>query len=130
MRTVLKVVAAAGLLGMTACASSGQHTGGPSYDENLITAAELLASPATNLRDYIQLHRPRWLERNYSAAMSSSRVQSLVVYLDNQRYGGPDALASMSTRGVEEVRYFSPSEAQARFGLGTLNGVIQVVTSK
>ncbi len=129
MRHVREIATVAALAAAAACASTGQRPGEPRRDENLITAEELRAVPPTNLSEYIQSHRPRWLERNYAPVLTAARVQGVVVYVDNQEYGGADVLRTMSTRGVREVRYYSPSEAQARFGPGYINGVIQVVTS-
>jgi hypothetical protein len=111
--------------------SSAMQQGAPSPrsgDESLITSEELRAATETNLFEFVQLHRHRWLERNFSAAMRPERVTSLAVFVDNQPYGGPDALRQIALTGVGEVRYYRPSEAQARFGVGYLNGVIQVIS--
>ncbi len=121
--------AALGLVLLSACA--GGPPGGsttPSRNENVITAEELKDATATNLYDFIRSRRPRWLERNYSAVLRSDRVTTVVVFLDNQEFGGPDQLRQLPVSSAGEIRYFSPSEAQGRFGLGYINGVIQVVS--
>ncbi len=112
-----------------ACASTGQRPGAAGRDENLITTAELQSVPPTNLSDYIQRHRPRWLQRNYSSVFNANRIQGVVIFMDNQEFGGPDALRTISTTSVREVRYYSPSEAEGRFGPGYINGVIQLVSA-
>jgi len=113
-----------------ACASTGQRPGdtGGGGDENRITHAELQAAPAGTLADYVRAHRPRWLERNYSAVFNDNRVQTVVVFMDNQMFGGPETLATLTTRSAYELRYYTPSEAQAQFGPGYINGVIQIIT--
>jgi hypothetical protein len=120
---------AAGLsfLLLTAC-SSAMQGGGPAADESVITEQDLREATAANLFDYIRSRRPRWLERNYSAVMRPERVTTVMVFMDNQEFGGPDALRQIPLTVAVEVRYFGPSESQARFGVGYLNGVIQVLS--
>jgi len=117
-------VAAAG-----ACASTGQRAGTASGgDQSVITSEELRQSTTSNLLEYIRARRPRWLERNYAAVLRPERVSTVAVFLDNQPFGGPDALSQFPLSSAEEVRYFTPSDAQMRFGPGYLNGVIQIVS--
>ena len=115
------------LLAAAACASAGQHPGSSS-DENVITSEELRAAPVTDLGSYIRSHRPRWLQRNYQLSFNETQIQNVVVFLDDIQHGGPDALATFSTNAAQEVRYYTPSEAEARFGVGNGNGVIQIVS--
>ncbi len=122
-------VAALGVALLAACgpAQRGGARTAP-RSENVITSEELKDATSTNLFDFIRSQRPRWLERNYSAALRPERVETVAVFLDNQEFGGPDALRQLSPSSAAEVRYYGPSEAQARFGPGYLNGVIQVVS--
>ncbi len=123
------VLAAVVILAAGACASTGQRPGEAARDESLITAAELQSIPPMNLSDFIQRYRPRWLQRNYASVFHAGRMQGVVVFMDNQEFGGPDALRTVSTTSVREVRYYSPSEAEGRFGPGYINGVIQLVSA-
>jgi hypothetical protein len=115
---------------LLAACSSAMQQGAPARSSNssVITAEELRASNAGNLYDYVRAQRPRWLERNYSAVMRPQRVQEIVVFLDNQEFGGPTSLQQFPVTSAAELRYYGPSEAQARFGPGYINGVIQVIT--
>jgi hypothetical protein len=111
------------------CASTGQSAGRSSGgDESRISSEELRQSTALNLLELIRARRPRWLERNYAAVMRPERVTSVAVFLDNQVFGGPDALSQFPLSAAQEVRYFSPSDAQMRFGPGYINGVIQIIS--
>jgi hypothetical protein len=111
------------------CASTGQRAGTSSgRDESVITAEELRTSSALNVLELIRSRRPRWLERNYSAVMRPERVTTVAVFLDNQLFGGPEALSQLPVSSAQEIRYFTPSDAQMRFGPGYLNGVIQVIS--
>lgn len=118
-----------GFLLVAACGpGAGASARTPPHSETVITAEELRDATAGNLFDYIRAQRPRWLERNYSAVLRADRVSMVAVFLDNQEFGGPEALRQLPLTSAAEVRYFSPSEAQARFGPGYLNGVIQVLS--
>ncbi len=122
-------VATFAVLAAAACASAGQHPGDSGgSSENLISSEELRAAPVTDLASYIRSHRPRWLQRNYQLSFNETEVQNVVVFLDNIMHGGADALATFMTTSAQEVRYYTPSEAESRFGLGTGNGVIQIVS--
>ena len=115
------------LLLLGACSGAVQQTGRSPSSESVITAADLEGQPAGNLFDYIVSHRPRWLERAYSPALLHD-VPETAVYIDNTEYGGPEILRQVLLTSIAEVRHYSPSEAQMRFGPGHLNGVIQITT--
>jgi hypothetical protein len=60
---------------------------------------------------------------------TSSTDTDVQIYLDNQRGGNTDLLKSLAITGASSLHYFSASEAQARFGNGNLNGVIQIIST-
>lgn len=129
MRHGKSILIAMVVLAADGCASTGQRAGTASGgDQSVIASEELRQSTAPNLLEYIRARRPRWLERNYAAVLRPERVSTVAVFLDNQPFGGPDALSQFPLSSAEEVRYFSPSDAQMRFGPGYLNGVIQIVS--
>ena len=55
-------------------------------------------------------------------------AEPLVVWIDNNRAGGVDLLAQMQISNVRMVQYFTPSEAESRFGTGNSSGAIQIIT--
>jgi len=129
MRYFNGVLVAMVVLTAGGCASSGQRAGTrSSTDQSVITAEELRESTTLNLLEYIRARRPRWLERNYAAVLRPERVSTVAIFLDNQPFGGPDALSQFPLSSAQEVHYFSPSDAQMRFGPGYLNGVIQIIS--
>jgi hypothetical protein len=123
-------VATFAVLAAAACASAGQHPGDSSGggDESVITAAELRSAPQANLLSYIQSHRPRWLTRRYGLTFNDAQNHPLTVFMDNSSAGGVDMLAQLMTSSAAEVRYYSPSDAESRFGVGYISGVIQVIS--
>jgi len=49
--------------------------------------------------------------------------------VDGTRFGNIETLRQLVPGIAQAVRYYSPSEAEARFGPGHLNGAIEVFTS-
>ncbi len=112
MRHVERVLIAAAVMAAAACASGGQRPGTASGgDQSVITSDELRAATVPTLLEYIRARRPRWLERNYAAVMRPERVTTVAVFLDNQPFGGPDALSQFPVSSAQEVHYFTPSDA-------------------
>ncbi len=95
----------------------------------MLTADEIQSVSAPTLYDVIRIRRPRWLTRARPTAFRGDRQVDLVVYLDNVRFGGPDALRQITPRSVGSVHYLSPSQAEARFGQGHMNGAIVIVSA-
>lgn len=122
--TLPLVVAALVALGPAACRAF-RHA--PSPDPTRLTQAELAPYAGRSLLDAIRTLRPRWLERTYTVPQRPG-VTTITVYIDNQRAGSAAYLESMTAGSVVALRYYTPSEAQGRWGPGNLNGVIHVTT--
>lgn len=115
----------------TSCASSGGSPGGnsASHTENLISQSEIESSHQPTLFDVVRALRPSWL-RQAPATVRGGADEGVTVYLDDQRAGGVDILRQLPSTAALSLRFFSPSEAQSRFGLGNLHGVIQITSPK
>jgi hypothetical protein len=96
---------------------------------NVITADELSRIAATSLDDAVRALRPNWL-RNAPSTIRPDAEGTVVIYLDRVRLGGPESLRQINPMQVSEVRYYSPSEAELRFGPGHLHGAIEVTTAR
>jgi outer membrane receptor for ferrienterochelin and colicin len=138
------------ILAAVSCASGGTSGAAPATDRaptvspsgnaaparstaSVLIADDLQRVEAQNLADAIQRLRPEWLRRNQTRGASSAggmrtASEALVIWVDNNRAGGTEILAQMQVSNVRSVRYFTPSEAQSRFGNGNTGGAIQVVT--
>ena len=122
MRILLATLTVATL---AACASSGGRGVG---DQNLLTRADIESTDQANAYDIVRTLRPRWLQ---TRGPSSFRLQEPVrVYIDGTRMGGPRALETVPRISIEEIRYYSATEAQARWGLNHTNGAIEVITRR
>lgn len=69
-----------------------------------------------------------WLSRSRPTTFLADRTYELAVYLDEIRMGGAEVLRQFPPSAATMVRYFDPSSAQGRFGVGNLAGVIQIIT--
>lgn len=130
-RASLRAALAATLLfafGIAACAAN-RGPQGANANANLITLEEIEAAHQPDLFDVVRALRPNWL-RPYSATVQNGQDTGVSVYVDNQRVGGVEVLRDMTSTTATGLRYYSPSEAQSRFGLGNLQGVIQVTMSR
>lgn len=140
-----------------ACASAGgttgSSTGTPTVKANadLIGATEIDAGSFRDAYDIVQRLRPTWLTKSRTSSTQSlggiqvsgsaggmTGVQSgsagggLVVYLDNYRMGGPEALRDISATSISSLQYMDAATATAKLpGLGSsvISGAI-VATSR
>lgn len=112
-----------------ACASQGGPEVVTADDLNrrnatIITTAELRAANELNVYDVVAARRPHWLRKRGSVSFENEG--DIVVYLDNGRLGGPDALRQIQALTVTSVRFYDAAAANYRFGVGHHHGAIQV----
>ena len=110
------------------CASAGGSRQSSNNDA-VITLDEIESSHQPTLYDVVRALRPNWL-RTAPTAVRGDADSGISVYLDSQRAGGVDVLRQMPSTSASSLRYYGASEAQSRFGLGNLHGVIQIVSSR
>jgi hypothetical protein len=115
-----------------ACASSGGQPGRTTsrVDQYVITAEELATANASNLYDAIRQLRPQWLQSAGPTTFRADAEYQILVYMDRIRFGEPTMLRSVPVALPQSVRWLSASEAQAEFGVGNLQGAIQIVTRR
>ena len=121
----MRTVAATLLLIVTACASTGEQSS-TRYDRSVLTQEEIESVSASNALDVVRQLRPTWLR--VRGSKSIGQVTEVSVYLDGMRLGGPDTLSGVRTATIEEMRYLTAREAQARYGMDNTSGAIIVRT--
>lgn len=116
-----------GLVLLCGCASGGSQRpeGRERYNPRVITTEEMQGTTARNAFELVQLLRPGWLQKK--GAYSFRNDGDIVVYMDDMRVGGPDALRQIETSALSSIRFLDPVSAQARFGLSHNYGAIQVI---
>ena len=121
-----------------ACAHNPPSGDSPSQgnrDRSILIRTEFTASNDAYLFDVIQRLRPEWLRGHGQTSINNARTAGAVdpdpvhVYMGMVRLGGPEVLSRLSTTQADTVRYFTAAQAQARFGSGNTNGVIQVIAA-
>lgn len=111
------------------CGAHADPESRPSRDNSVLTQEEMRSVSAPSLFEVIRLRRPRWLTRSRPTAIRADAAQAeVVIYLDNVRFGGPETLRQIAPSSVGLVQYLSPSQAEARFGQGHINGAILVLS--
>lgn len=129
MNRVVAVSLSTLLLAAAANAAAQAPAHKPRRDPNLITAEELAAKSAQTLYDAVRALRPQWMMRGRPTALMPQNEGQLVVYVDGTRFGSIESLRQLVPSVASAVRYYSPSDAEAHFGPGHLNGAIEVITS-
>ena len=118
---------------IAACASGGagaSSTSGPQRSRTQITAAEIKATNATTLYEVVERLHPEWLSSRGPKTMGGATGQidtGVQVYIDTQAAGTVEVLRQFPITSAALLKYYSAADAQTRFGLGNLNGVIQIV---
>jgi hypothetical protein len=136
----LSVAALLALVLAAACATGGggANRGGGSRD--IILTDEIARSGAADAHSLVQALRPHWLQVRGAGRGSAVGVhtrdghaagfaeQSVTVYLNNARVGPSESLRQIPLAGVRYIRFFSPAQANLRWGAGNANGAILVST--
>ena len=95
-------------------------------DRNVITLPEVQAARIDNAYELVRTLHPMWLRKRGS---NSIRYDGdIVVYLNEVRLGGPEALRQLETMSITSIRYYDPGAANFKFGSGHQHGAIQVST--
>jgi len=117
---------------LTACSTATREPRdpAPSHDADLLVAEELSGANGATVYDAVRQLRPAWIMRSRPTAVVQRNQAQLIVYVDGIRYAaGIESLRMFPIRSVASVRYFSPGNAEARFGPGHLLGAIEVITA-
>lgn len=122
-RIVLSVLAI--VVFASACASSGQQR--TRRDRERISRQEIQEEgPFNNAYQIVQRLRPLWLRKRGNSSIDPQREGEILVYLDDQRYGGPESLRTITAENVGSIRFLDPGKATMRYGSGHVHGVIRV----
>jgi hypothetical protein len=98
------------------CASTG-GSGDGIGDPNLISNTEIAASDARNAQELIEHLRPRWMQMRFNRSPGGLGT-TILVYQNNTRLGGLDALRDIPVQGIHSIRYMGSAEAGRLPGAG------------
>jgi hypothetical protein len=115
------------MLGPIACATTRTGTR-TTPERDLLLADEIGRTSAVTAYDAVRQLRPEWLRRRGRSSIQTPRAEVLVVYLDGVRFGGPEALRTLTIGGIREIRYLDANDATTRFGTGHAGGALLIQT--
>lgn len=104
------------------------HEAAPDY----ITSVEVASTPVANVYDLISRLRPHWFRTQTGSIRNNTRSQVIAVYLDEVRLGDIQALRTVSTSGVESLRYYDATRAATVLrnpGSDPIAGAIVITTT-
>jgi hypothetical protein len=110
LRVVAGVLTSAAAVAALACSSARQS--GVSANPELITQEEIaqhMSTGTSNLYDLVQRARPRWLESRGDRSLLLQTV--ILVYQNQQRLGGIDALRELKPDNVVRIRRLDAARA-------------------
>jgi len=100
--------------------------GGPRFNPDLITRAEVDEAGPSSAYDLVQKLRPLWLRKRGNTSFTQDT--DVAVYLDGTKMGEREALRSVDTSVIERMEFLDARRATARFGIGHTAGAILVIT--
>jgi hypothetical protein len=119
------------LLGLVlgGCAGPGRGAGG--YNPNIISADEIREMHGAGVRDLYELvnrERPRWLQTRTERSLQLPTT--VLVYVNETRLGGTDALRGYPLQSVSSLRYLDAAQAMLLPGAGSahIDGAIVINT--
>ena len=137
---LLRLLVALAFISVTVGCSSPKTTtqtsAAPKANPDLISTAEIDSQTFRDAYDVVQRLRPDWFTRktgSSAARRMGTSGSGLVVYLDNARMGGIEALRQLNTSGIESLQFMDAAIATATLpGLGSsvISGAIVVRTRR
>lgn len=126
IRHPARLVLLAVLLAVTACATGPQRRTTPT-NRSTLSFEEMEQAGYQDAFTTVQSLRPQWLMKR---GQTSTRVQTIKVYLDGSLLGPPELLRQITTRSISTIQYLNGLQASERYGLDHDMGAIVVTTRR
>lgn len=110
------------------CSTRRAESGGS--NRNVLTGEQLADTNARMVYEAIERLRPAWLNSRGPISMADPTEARANVYINGSPTGDLDYLRQVYVIDVEEIRFYAPGEAGARFGMGNPRGVIAITTRR
>lgn len=124
------LLAVATLLTLAGCGFNTRAGGLPDGSRSDLIGTEELRQRGqySNLYDLIDILRPRWLRPQGGPDTFTAQQGQVQVHVDGNWMGNVGVLKGLSVAGVTSIRWLSPMDASARYGLDHSHGAIIVST--
>jgi outer membrane cobalamin receptor len=114
---------------MAVACSHPRMSSGDTYNSQLITEDEIVASRASTAYDVIHKLRANFLTNRGETSLYRSQTNPYpTVYVDGQEFGPISTLSSIPADQVSMIRLYRVSEASTKYGAHNLGGVIAITT--
>jgi len=121
------IITAALTLAITAgCATGPAVAARPRLDPALITREQIQELQVTTAYDAVKTLHGNWL--NSRGPESFRYPQAIQVYLDGSHVGDISSLSSIASPPIQFIRWYTPQEATAKWGIDHGAGAIEVST--
>lgn len=107
-------------------AGCGATAGPRRGNSDILTREEILTSTASTAYELIEQMRPQFLRSRGALSVQDPRPVYPIVYVNDMRHGGLEALRAILVQEISEVRFISAADATTRWGTGHAGGVIQI----
>lgn len=132
LATRIATLASVVVIGACAATTAGDDGQPRNRDRNLIVAAEIEQLGVRNAYEAVERLRPQWLTVSRGGATSFySGVNGVLVYHDQTRLGGLEALRNYPTGAITRIKFLDASTAAATLpgiGSGHVAGAIVIET--
>lgn len=122
------LVLTAGLMAVGACHRQTHAPDGQFTVRNVITQDQIDSSNATSVYELIRHLHADYLKDRGKTSLKANQHERAVVFLNDQEYGIPETLRNMPISRIAEIRYYSPTEAAAKYGSQYAGGVILLIS--
>jgi hypothetical protein len=108
------------------CTTTGRRATGGRVDRELITREQIETNHFTTAYEAVESLHSNWLRAKGTDSFTTPT--EVVVYVNENRVGGVDALRNISVHTITSIRHLDGVTASARWGVGHGQGVILVTT--
>ena len=117
--------------GLLLCAllvvACGTRTAAGNRSSDTLTRQQMIDAGATTVYDAVQKLQPSWFSTRGPRSLTDETPTVASVYVNGSNVGDISYLRNLRPDNVDHLRYWDVGEAGARFGMGHLRGVIEVV---
>jgi hypothetical protein len=110
------------------CHPQASTPGIASHSRNVIMQDEIDSTRSSNVYDLIARTRGDFLKDRGAISIKTKQRSVAVVFMNDQEYGIIETLRNVLTSHIGEVRYYSGTDAVAKFGAQYGGGVIQLIS--
>lgn len=128
------------LVAQTGCSSGlagapHSEAGAISRDHSVIEQGDMADLQVANLYEAVQKLHPEWIRGRQTNRVSRDADGQILagqaeLFIDGQRRGSIELMRQLQVRDVSSVKFYTASEAQAKFGSGNMTSAIALTMAK